>query len=78
MVAPPEGQWRWKDADGLETAVRLAVFSHAEASQIQVNGQRAITQLDGLIVDSSTVYAFVPVEGRLNDLGRASIHQASS
>jgi hypothetical protein len=44
IVVDPDGQWRWKDEDELELAVRLGMFSEAESVEIRTEGERVINQ----------------------------------
>jgi hypothetical protein len=49
IVVKPDGSWRWKDQDELETAVRCGMFSAAEAATFRRNGEAVVARLPDLL-----------------------------
>ena len=43
-VVEPDGSWRWKDEDELETAVRVDFFTPPEAEAIRGEGEAVVAE----------------------------------
>jgi uncharacterized protein len=46
VIEPDLSDWRWKDEDELEEAVRLGRFTPAEAADVRAEGERAVAMLN--------------------------------
>ena len=44
VLAEPDGSWRWKDEDELETALRIGFFTKHQADAIREEGEAVIAE----------------------------------